>query len=137
MSTKGNFELLMEDIEKAVEEANSPYGGGWWVTNSGKLVCETLTSRDPSRSSTGGEYFFYRDFISDGLGVQAKDAWSAEWDIRDYGGEAEEYYDCLITPAGLERMARLAEVTLAARAWINKEKGSMRLLKKAVRALED
>ena len=132
---KGSFELLMQDIEQAVEQANSLDGGGWWVTEDGKLICEVKTSRDPSRSRNGGEYFEYRDFESDGLGVQARDDWSADWDIMQYGG-SEDYYDCLITPEGLERMARLAEITLAARAWLNKEKGSMRLLKKAIRALD-
>ena len=133
---KGNFELLMKDIEQAIEQANSPDGGGWWITEGGRLVCEVKTSRDPSRSRNGGEYFMYRNFVPDGLGIQAKDDWSADWDIMQYGGSGT-YYDCIVTPDGLERMAKLAEVTLAAKAWLNKEKGSMRLLKKAIRALDN
>ena len=127
----GTFEALMADIEIAISEANSPDGGGWKMTWRG-LVVTTQDSRDPSRSNNGGEYFYYRVYHPDGLGIQVIDDWSC--DFADRRGD-EMYYNCLISANGLERMAKLAEVTLAARSWLNKEPGSMRLLKQAIRSL--
>jgi len=132
----GAFEKLMADIQEAIDQATSEDGGGWWVRDDGILVCEIQTSRDPSRSNNGGEYYFYREFNPDGLGVLARDDWSADWDIMQYGG-TQEYYDCVISSDGLQRMARLAEVTIAARAWLNKEPGCMKRLKAAIRAIEE
>jgi len=132
MTEQGQFEKLMADIEETIKDAE----GGWRITDN-CLEVTTVVSRDPSRSSNGGEYFFYRDFYAEGVGgVHAQGSWSADFDYDQYNND-KSHYDCVITPDGLERMAKMADLTIAARAWLAKEKGCMALLKKAVRSLAD
>jgi hypothetical protein len=127
----GQFELLVEDIETAIRDAE----GGWWI-NREELVVHEAISRDPSRRNNGGEYDYYRCYRP-GLGVVAYDDWSCDFASCDqYGGEKIEY-DCILSLSGLRRIAQLADVTIAARAWLAKEPGCMSKLKAAIRSLND
>ena len=128
---EGQFEKLMADIEKEVEDAE----GGWLITDKGSLLIHQIVSRDPSRSHNGGEYNTYKYYTPSGLGVFVEEDWSCDIAPRSqYGGE-ESYYDCLVSTDGLERMARLAEVKVAAYAVINKEPGYMKRFQEAVSRL--
>jgi hypothetical protein len=128
----GAFEHLMADIEETIRNAE----GEWWMSDN-CLVVETVVSRDPGRSRNGGEYSFYRDFYAEGIGgVHAQGSWSADFDYDQWNSDDKDHYDCVVTLGGLERMARMADLTIAARAWLAKEKGCMAKLKKAVRSLE-
>jgi len=133
---KGQFETLVKDIEREIAGAE----GGWDIVESWgglHLRVEQRTSRDPSRSNNGGEYYLWKRYIPDGLGVKVVEDWSCDIAERSrYGGEAA-YYDCIISVDGLERIAKLADVTIAAKAWLAKEPGCMARLKQAIRSLEN
>ena len=132
MEGKGQFELLMADIEQEVSNAE----GGWWIED-GRLVIHQQVSRDPSRNQNGGEYDYYKSYIPDGLGIEVREEWSCTIAPRsEYGGNGV-YYDCVISPDGLKRMAQLADVTIAARAWLAKQPGCMARLKQAIRSLDN
>ena len=125
------FELLVEDIEQAILGAE----GGWWMSElNNELIVHTMESRDPRRRNNGGEYDYYRCYRVD-FGVTAYDDWSCDIaPCSQYGGDETEY-DCIISLDGLRRIAQLADVTIAARAWLAKEPGCMKRLKAAIRAL--
>lgn len=115
---KGQFEKLMADIEKKVENAE----GGWRIVG-GALLIHQDVSRDPSRSRNGGEYDTYKEYTPDGLGVSVEETWSCDIAPRtQYGGE-QSHYDCLVSLEGLELMAKLADLKVVAHAVINKEPG--------------
>lgn len=126
---KGAFESLMADIEKTIATAE----GDWSIRWDGSLIVTTIESQDPSRSNNGGEYDHYRIYKTSGLGIEAYDTWSC--DFAEYQYSDDQSYDCIVGSDGLGRMAQLAEVTTAARAWLAKEPGCMQRLKKAIRAL--
>lgn len=133
MKQQGQFEALYKDIEDTIKEAE----GGWCIRD-GVLEVETIVSRDVSRSRNGGEYSHWREFHPDGIGgVYACGCWSAEFDYERYNGDDTAQYDCLVSLDGLKRMAQMADLTIAARAWMAKEKGCMAKLKRAVRSLGD
>jgi hypothetical protein len=130
-SPQGAFEHLMADIEETIKNAE----GDWWL-DCDTLIVQTIVSRDPRRSRNGGEYSFYREYRSNGVGgVEVYGSWSAEFDYEQYNLGDREQYDCIVSGQGLDRMARMADLTSAARAWLAKEKGCMAKLKKAVPAL--
>jgi len=132
MVAQGQFEMLYKDIEDTIQNAE-----GGWRMNGQTLCIETVVSRDWTRSANGGEYSFYREFRSEGIGgVEAWGSWSADFDYDQYHNDREQY-DCVVSPDGLERMAKMADLTIAARAWLAKEKGCMAKLKQAVRSLSD
>ena len=131
MEGKGQFELLMADIEKEISEAE----GGWTLNSYGELVINQAVSRDPSRRNNGGEYDLYKIYVPDGLGVAVRETWSCDIAPRSQYGGDEAYFDCIMSTSGLERMAQLADVTIAARAWLAKEPGCMAKLKAAIRSL--
>jgi len=127
----GQFEDLMKGIETEVANAE----GGWSIDEErNRLVVHQTVSRDPCRSNNGGEYNYYKIY-SPGLGVDATETWSCDIAPRSQYGGVEEHFDCIVSLDGLGRMAQLAEVTTAARAWLAKEPGCMARLKKAIRAL--
>ena len=131
MNKQGQFEMLYKDIEDTIKNAE----GGWTIRD-GVLEVETIVSRDPSRSRNGGEYFHWREFRPDGIGgVCAGGAWSAEFDYERYNGDDTAQYDCIVSLDGLKRMAQMADLTIAARAWLAKAPGCMARLKQAVRSL--
>lgn len=133
---KGQFEQLVADIEGQIANAE----GGWWMGKVGgdpALIIEQRTSRDPSRSNNGGEYYLWRNYCAGGMGVEVWESWSCDIASRSqYGGERTRY-DCIVGSDGLERIAKLADVTIAARAWLAKEPGCMARLKSAIKALAD
>ena|GEM_PF-4127275 len=132
MENRGQFERLVADIESAIAGAE----GGWWIGRN-KLVVHTRVSRDPLRSCNGGEYHYYRYYVVD-LGVTAYNDWSCDFaDYRNYGDGEPVEYDCIVSLGGLERIAKLADVTIAAKAWLAKEPGCMKRLKAAIRSLAD
>lgn len=130
---KGQFEQLMNDIEKEIANAE----GGWEISGRRTLMITQRESRDPSRSNNGGEYYLYKHYAPTGLGVEVWESWSCDIAPRtEYGGQ-EYSYDVIVGLDGLRRMAQLADVTIAARSWLNKEPESMRKLKRAIRSLND
>ena len=133
MKQQGQFEALYKDIEETIENAE----GGWQIRD-GVLEVDTIISRDPSRSRTSGEYCHWREFYPDGIGgVYARGCWSAEFDYEQCNGDDSAQYDCIVSLDGLRRMAQMADLTIAARAWLAKEPGCMARLKQAVRNLSD
>lgn len=117
MTEQGQFERLMADIEKTIKNSEDT----WWMDES--TLCILVT--DGQRS----EFDAWRYFQSDGIGGVV---------VYDSDGLGDDCrYDCIVTPGGLERMARMADLTIAARAWLAKEKGCMVKLKQAVRSLAD
>ena len=128
----GQFEALVRDIETEVRDAQ----GGWYMRDN-TLIVEQQTSRDPRRSRNGGEYYLWRNYQADGLGVVVWEDWSCEIAPRhEYGGDAVNY-DCIVSADGLKRIAQLADITIAARAWLTKEPGCMARLRSAILALSD
>lgn len=128
----GQFEALYQDIYETIKDAE-----GDWKVSGDTLEVHTVVSRDISRSRNGGEYTHWREFRSEGIGgVNAWGSWSAEFDYSQYHQDNEQY-DCVVSPDGLKRMAQMADLTFAARAWLAKEKGCMAKLKQAVRSLND
>lgn len=124
----GAFEGLMADIE-----ATMKITGQWKMSDwRDRLIIYTRLSERPERSSNGGDYDYFRVYHFDGLSVQAWDDWSC--DFSDYNDTPTEY-NVIVSKSGLERMAKLATVTVAARAWLNKEPGCMKKLKDAIRSL--
>jgi len=129
----GAFEALVQDIEKTIAGAE----GGWEIRWDNTLVVTTQESDNPSKSNNGGDYYYYREFQTDGLGVIAYDDWSCDFaNYASYRNEDRREYDCIISVDGLRRIAQLAEVTIAAKAWLAKEPGCMKRLKSAIRAME-
>ena len=129
---KGQFELLMEDLEKEIANAE----GGWSIENGRLVICQR-ESHDPSRRNNGGEYDYYKVYSPGGLGIDVWESWSCDFASRSqYGGE-EYSYDVIVGLDGLRRMAQLADVTIAARSWLAKEPESMRKLKATIRSLGD
>lgn len=130
----GAFEALMKDIEAELIEAEGGFKIEEWA---GRLCIIQRESRNPRMSNNGGDYYFYKFYKPDGLGVEVWEGWSCDIAPRnEYGGD-EQYYDCLISLEGLERMAKLATITIAAKSWLAKEPGCMARLKAAIRALDD
>ena len=126
----GEFEKLMADIEKEVEDAE-----GGWLVNDGSLIIQQAVSRDPSRSHNGGEYDTYKEYTPNGLGVEVEETWSCDIAPRSqYGGE-QSHYDCIVNLEGLELMAKLADLKVAARAVISKEPGWTKKIQAALSSL--
>lgn len=127
---KGAFELLMDDITKTLEN------GEYWKMSSWRdaLIIVTKSPDKPELSNNGGDYEYFRIYQSDGLSVHVKDDWSC--DFSEYQYSQDEDYNVVISKDGLERMAKLADVTIAAKAWLAKKPESMRRLKAAIRSLE-
>ena len=77
---------LLADICKTLESAE----GRSWVSEDGrKLTIHTTVSRDPSRSSNGGEYDFYRIYRVTPVGVVAEGDWTC--DIQPISEGADIY----------------------------------------------
>lgn len=128
---KGQFELLMNDIENEILSAE----GGWSIDDWGALVIVQRESQNPRMSNNGGDYYLYKNYKPTGLGVEVWESWSC--DIaprREYGGQEYEY-NVIVGLDGLRRMAQLADVTIAAKSWLAKEPESMKKLKAAIRSL--
>jgi hypothetical protein len=132
LAPKGQFELLVDDIQGEIESAE-----GWAIKDDGRLVVYQQLSRDPRRSRNGGEYDYWKTYAANGLGIEVTEGWSCDIADRSQYGGAEYGYDCCIGLEGLKRIAQLAEVTIAARSWLAKEPGCMKRLKSAIRALDE
>ena len=131
---KGQFEALMTDIENEIAESEGGYEIEKWA---GRPCIIQRESRDPQMSNNGGDYFLYKFYKPDGLGIEVWEDWSCDIASRNQYGGREYYYDCIVSLDGLERMAKLATVTIAAKSWLAKEPGCMKELKKAIRALDN
>ena len=96
----GQFEVLMEDLERELATAE----GGYEIDlHSGRLVIIQMESRNPSLSSNGGDYNYYRNYMPDGRGVKVWNSWSC--DIAKRQSFTDRHYDCIISLNGLERLA--------------------------------
>lgn len=137
MNEKGQFEQLVADIEGQIASAEGSWRmATWYHDQPPVLVITQQESRDPGRSRNGGEYTYWRNYRADGLGVEVWEDWSCDFASRDQYGGGRTYYDCIISADGLERIAKLADVTIAAKAWLAKEPGCMAKLKAAIRSLD-
>lgn len=126
---KGQYEMLMGDIVETLRDAD----GGWRITETGRMVIDTRIPDRPELSNNGGNYYHYRKYQPTGLGVEVWDDWSC--DICDYQYSNNAEYKCVVSLKGLERMAKLATLEIAAEAWVKKVPGSMKYLKDTIRAL--
>lgn len=102
---KGEFERLVADIEQEITDAES-----WHVDEfANTLIIVQQESRDPSRSRNGGEYFYWKEYYADGMGVFVEETWSCDIAPRSQYGGTDDWYDCIISLDGLKRIAQLAD----------------------------
>jgi hypothetical protein len=128
----GEFEALVEDVTSTLRHAD-----GWYrVINSSRIVIDTIISDRPELANNGGHYDHFRKYQCDGIfGVRAWNEWSC--DCADMQNKDDFIFECVLGDGGLERIARLAALTIAAESWLKKEPGCMQRLKEAVKALSD
>lgn len=106
---------LLNDIQNAMKASLADGNGqGSWKIEKDSISVTTQFSKDPSRSSNGGEYSYWRDYKLVEGGVLAKDDWSCDFaDYENYGGTTEFYP---IAISDLSRVGYLAEARALA-AW--------------------
>jgi len=106
-------ELMQELVEAMVESATDKLGNGYpewrWYYGDSTLVITTQQSRDPRRSSNGGEYYAYTNFEIRPDGVEVWEDLSCELiSVQEYKDRSARIYPISLTKEGLERMAHLA-----------------------------
>jgi hypothetical protein len=117
----GAFEELAQQIERLL-----PAQGGWWIDErDNELVIHTHVSRDPSRSSNGGEYDFYDCFAVTGDGILVYEATSCELRIDRCGRDSYAAYTipCVVGLDGLRRIAALVGLRAACKQFLRREIG--------------
>lgn len=74
-------DIVSAMLESVKDDPNAK--GDWFVSKDGQYArVTTRFSRNPSLSSNGGEYYFYRTYFVEIAGVVALETWSADFDFE-------------------------------------------------------
>jgi len=126
----GAFEELANEIESLL-----PAEGGWWINEDhNELVVHTTVSRDPRRSSNGGEYHFYNCFAVVGDGILVYDDTSCELHIDRMGRDAGYVIPVIVGLDGLRRIAALVGLRAACKQFLQRGIGFAELREAVKRA---
>lgn len=126
---KGAFEELANEIERLL-----PAEGGWRISKEWKeLVIHTEVSRDPRRSSNGGEYHFYTCFEPTGDGVLVYNDTSCELSIHGMGKDEGTIIPCIVGLEGLRGIAASVGLRMTCKQFLKKQ-ASFAELREAVKA---